>query len=365
MFGFDQERWRRVEINHRKWWTGELGRPLIQVRLGGKDPRREAPKVLPRVVSLGYDEHVCPEDVVDAWDYDLCSTEFLGDAIPFACPMYGSSAMAVFIGTRCDVSENTIWHHPWNEQDVRKMRIDYVLDHPSYIWIKQMYQAAADKWQGGAQLGITNLGGIYDILTMIMPPQKLIMEMIDNPEEVKRLAREAHEVWWQYFNELNGMLMRGNRAYADFWIPIMCDKPTFLLQSDFCCMVGLHMFDEFIKPELAASCAKMGGAMFHLDGPGALKHLDSLLEIPELKAIQWIPGAGAPDVTQWPEIFAKIRRAGKLIHLVGSGAMHDLDVVAEQLGSAEGLVYLAEGQIGQKNQFCEWLAKYGISPNGI
>ncbi len=26
---------------------------------------------------------------------------------------------------------------------------------------------------------------------------------------------------------------------------------------------------------------------FHLDGPGALKHLDALLELDELDAVQW------------------------------------------------------------------------------
>jgi hypothetical protein len=32
-------------------------------------------------------------------------------------------------------------------------------------------------------------------------------------------------------------------------------------------------------------------SLFHLDGPGALKHLDSLLELDALDGIQWVSGA--------------------------------------------------------------------------
>ena len=61
------------------------------------------------------------------------------------------------------------------------------------------------------------------------------------------------------------------------------------------------MFDES-KPELAASCRRLKNAFYHLDGLGQLPHLKSLLSIPELKGIQWVPGDGQPDVTEWPAV---------------------------------------------------------------
>ena len=38
-----------------------------------------------------------------------------------------------------------------------------------------------------------------------------------------------------------------------------------------------------------------------VNGQGQLAHLDSLLEIESIKGIQWVPGAGAPDVQHWPD----------------------------------------------------------------
>ena len=38
---FSTKRWNKVRDNARKWWSGELGRPLIQVGLTGRDPVRK------------------------------------------------------------------------------------------------------------------------------------------------------------------------------------------------------------------------------------------------------------------------------------------------------------------------------------
>lgn len=55
--------------------------------------------------------------------------------------------------------------------------------------------------------------------------------------------------------------------------------------------------------------------IYHLDGPEALVHLDSLLSIPDLKAIEWVPGAGNAPMSQWTELLQKIQNAGKLLSI--------------------------------------------------
>jgi hypothetical protein len=102
------------------------------------------------------------------------------------------------------------------------------------------------------------------------------------------------------------------------------------------------MFDEFVKPELVASCRRLTNSFYHLDGRGQLPHLDSLLAIPELKGIQWVPGAGAPGFQHWPEVYRRIRKAGKFIQMWDQMAV--LDVLAEQLGSAEGIVFMTSAK---------------------
>ncbi len=56
----------------------------------------------------------------------------------------------------------------------------------------------------------------------------------------------------------------------------------------------------------------MTHTVFHVDGKGMLRHLDRLLAIPEIQAIQWVQGVGddAP-ILQWLHVIKKIRAAGK------------------------------------------------------
>ncbi|MGE5224846.1 MAG: hypothetical protein ACM3PY_20620, partial [Omnitrophica WOR_2 bacterium] len=53
----------------------------------------------------------------------------------------------------------------------------------------------------------------------------------------------------------------------------------------------------------------------HLDGPGALRHMDSILSIPELHALQWVPGTGNEVFERWIWVYQKAQKAGKGIQV--------------------------------------------------
>jgi 5-methyltetrahydrofolate--homocysteine methyltransferase len=127
-------------------------------------------------------------------------------------------------------------------------------------------------------------------------------------------------------------------------------------------MIGPDMFDEFVKPELQASCDKLENAFYHLDGPGELPHLDSLLEIQSLKGVQWIPGAGAADNTQWADVYRKISDAGKKLQLFSAHSekpFEDVfDAVADQIGRADNIVYMIDEDIKERDRVEKFLARF-------
>ena len=83
-----------------------------------------------------------------------------------------------------------------------------------------------------------------------------------------------------------------------------------------------------------------------------------MLSIDALKGVQWIPGAGQPDFTHWPEVYRKIRDAGKRIQFVGD--IRTFEAIAEQLGSAEGLVFMGSANIGDKAEVLDFLRRYDV-----
>ena len=80
-------------------------------------------------------------------------------------------------------------------------------------------------------------------------------------------------------------------------------------------MISPQMFEEFVVPDLAGVCRRLGRVFYHLDGVGQLPHLDALLNMPELAGIQWVPGEGSPPPEEWMDVLKRIRDGGKLCQL--------------------------------------------------
>lgn len=82
---------------------------------------------------------------------------------------------------------------------------------------------------------------------------------------------------------------------------------------DFSCFISKENFEDYVIPGLEVELDKLQASIYHLDGPGALRHLDRLLELEKLNGIQWVQGAGAPPAREWIQVYKKIQKAGKCI----------------------------------------------------
>lgn len=348
---FDVQRWERVKVDSSTWWRGELDRPLVQFTTGGRDPGRPEPAIPHYDFMAFYDLSVSAEDIIDRWDYNFSCMHFLGDAFPSLFPNFGPGVVAAFLGAELQTSIDgcTVWFQPKEDMDIRDLHFSYDPDNIWLLRVKDICRAAAHRWRGNVQVMMTDLGGNLDLISTFRPSEKLLYDLYDYPEDVKRLTWEAHELWWRYFEEINEVLRPSNPGYIG-WAPIFSETPSYILQCDFSYMISPAMFDEFVKPELEATCKRLSNTFYHMDGPGQLSHLDSLLSISELKGIQWVPGAGAPDCKHWPEVYRKIRDAGKLVQLYGEPDL--LDTVVGQLGSAEGLILTGRGGDQKEIQSC-------------
>ena len=91
-------------------------------------------------------------------------------------------------------------------------------------------------------------------------------------------------------------------------------------------MIGNAMFRQFVLPTLERDVQRLTNVIYHLDGIGELNHLDTILQIRGLRAVQWVFGEGQPGTPHWTDVYEKIRRAGKRLWLTG-GAEDILETV--------------------------------------
>ena len=362
---FTSERWAAVRANYCRWWAGELGRPLFFLTSNDADPGRPEPDLPNEGFTAFHSLDVPAQAIVDRWDWNLSRNRYLADAFPAVWPNFGPGVLAAMIGGRLHATpkSETVWFEPQAQQEIAE--IDFAWD-PDNVWVRRIVdieRAAMERWEGLVQVAMTDLGGNLDVLSTFRPGKQLLCDLVDHPDEVKRLTWREHEMWWRAFDHLDSFLRPTNPGYTA-WTPIYSESPYYMLQCDFCYMISPDMFDEFVKPELAASCRRLGNPFYHLDGPGELPHLDSLLSIPELKGIQWVPGAGQPDIDHWPGVYERIIAAGKLAQ-IWHGRAEDgrwfVDVLAERVGSADGFIVF--GSVGRDDEpeVMQMLERYGAA----
>lgn len=358
---FSPERWERVKQNARLWWEGRLGRPLIQVYCSGHDPGRPEPKLPAKIATSHYDFSVSPEAIVDRWEYDLSSTSYLGDAFPEIIPNFGPGILAAFLGAHVENTEDTTWFRPPESRPITDLDLSYHADNTWLQRVKSILHAAANRFEGRVQVGMTDLGGVLDVLATFRPSEALLLDLYDHPADVERLTWRIHDLWWRAFNDLDDVVRSCNPGYT-CWTPLFSETPYYMLQCDMCYMISPSMFDRFVKPELAASCARLGHAFYHLDGPGQLPHVESLLTIADLKGVQYVPTFQARDATHYPDLYRSLHRAGKRIQIFdiySNLGLDLLDVLARQIGTGDSLAIIARTGAGDMDRIRRFLRDHG------
>jgi 5-methyltetrahydrofolate--homocysteine methyltransferase len=278
-------------------------------------------------------------------------------------PNFGPGVLAAFMGAELVNGADTVWFHPYKVKELVQIELAY---DPENYWLKRVKDvctAAVERWDGLVQVGMTDLGANLDTLSAYRPSELLFYDLYDHPDLVKQKLWDCHRLWHRHFNAIHHVLKPKNPGYSS-WEGFYCSKPFYMLQCDFSYMIGPEMFVEFVRPEIEESCRKLGNSFYHLDGPGALKHLDALLDISELDGIQWVPGAGQAEPSAWIDVHKKILNAGKKLHLINIDSPYFdcelADRTLSSLGGGRNVILFVSAAPSQEKDVLDLLKKYTV-----
>jgi len=142
-------------------------------------------------------------------------------------------------------------------------------------------------------------------------------------------------------------------AWVGDWMGLFAQGDHDIVQCDFAALISPRHFEEFCLPDIQRQCRMLDASIFHLDGPDALRHLDALLKIKELDAIQWVPGAGKPPAIGWLPMLRKVQAAGKSLYITSPAA--DVAGILAEL-SPRGLMIVIDDvfeSLDEANRFIE------------
>jgi 5-methyltetrahydrofolate--homocysteine methyltransferase len=263
--------------------------------------------------------------------HQFAGTFYAGEAFPLTIGNLGPGVIAGCMGNGFALGEETVWFDTdpfltdWSKLE------DLHLDESSFMWKKltSMTKVFSERSQGDYIVGISDLGGNFDILAALRGTQNLLLDLVDHKDEVKQAITKIDTVWMEAFTKLSVIIGAHSKGYSS-WMPLWSPASWYPLQCDFSAMISPAMFEEFVVPSLAREADFLDNAIFHLDGPGALPHLDMILEIPGIHGIQWTPGAKIQhnnDIAkkdeydlanpEWFPMYRKIQDRGKYLILLG------------------------------------------------
>lgn len=297
------------------WWNGhDIGRAAAQFTVKRQTAHEEL-EALPE--PEGWITHYSWQDL----DYRVnlarrasLYVDHIAESVPHAAAGdLGPGCLSLYLGCTGVEMPGTVWFEHCIT-DPAEARFD--LDRDNFYWNFSLnaYRTTKPEATGRFLQQFPDLIEGLDTLAAMRGSMELLTDLLDRPDWVHSCLRQITDRYFYCYDVLYDIIrddMGGSVFWA--WGPGRMTK----LQCDFSAMISPALFAEFMGPVLTEMTERIPYNMYHLDGPEAICHLETLLSIPGLQMIQWTPGAGEPftDDPKWFPLYRRVLDAGKKLFL--------------------------------------------------
>ncbi|HHW00281.1 MAG TPA: trimethylamine corrinoid protein 2 [Clostridiaceae bacterium] len=314
-----KDNWQETRQRMNAWWKGEsMDRPMMRIVAR----RKEAVEPLEEVEPYANMEEkwLHPGKTVANYMNYCRQHAFLAEGFPHFKIFMGPGAMAAYLGCKPIFGEDSVWFEKFVDDWGNNPKLDFDEDS---VWFKRHYESIKEACRligGDVFVDIPDIVENLDILASMRGAENLCFDIMDNPEIVKKLVEDLDNLYFEYYDRFYDLVKTptGESTYNGFHI--WSEGKVAKLQCDFSAIISEEQYREFVQNSIKKQCMKLDNSLYHLDGVDAIRHLDAILEIDELDALQWTPGAGKADglSEEWYPIYDKVRSAGKSLWILVS-----------------------------------------------
>jgi hypothetical protein len=325
------------------------------------------------------DKYQNAERIVARYRYFCEHHEFLGESYPNLNIDFGPGSLAAYLGCDIGFSPDTVWFIPCLEDwdDVPAFCFD-----PESKWFKKhlaLARECAELVGDDILVNMPDLMENIDTLASLRGTQELMCDLIEDEDTIHARVDQITALYYSYYNAFHDVIQDadGGNSYTVFqvWGP----GRTVKLQCDCSAMISAQAFRSYIQPSLIEQAKHADNVLYHLDGKDCIRHLDALMEIDGIDALQWTSGDAGPDGTlpDWDIIYDKAIAAGKSIwvkvysggfddwirnvdRLVQKYGSHSLYLMFPEMSLTQGktlIAYAEEHWSDVKGSYCEKLGR--------
>lgn len=251
---------------------------------------------------------------IEALDAAIAGEPAFGDNVPSWFPNLGPDIAAAPWGSQLAFARDTSWAHPIGETLAEVDLSSPDFQAPMWRAIEDFLDLCLERGEGKWLTGYTDLHLGADLLVSLIGPENLCLEFADDREAVAAaLSTALPHCLAMLQSQQDRVLARQPVTFS--WMAAPVRGRMHIPSCDFCCLISEADFQEVILPGIVQETKACDRSIFHLDGPRALRHLESLLAVDTIHGIQWVYGAGAGPALRWREVYERIQAAGRCMQV--------------------------------------------------
>lgn len=341
----------------RRWWNGENEKVLICFTTLKERNFLNLNEI------WKYENELPDFDVyVDCQIKNCRKFQYYGVSYPALPHQWGfrgtPMVMSAYLDCPVIFSQETVWFDRFidNWKDVK---IEF---NPENFWViasKKLIEKQIEKLNEDFLICMPDFGDALTCFSLARGVENLLIDIIETPDLILEKIDEFLTSWikaHQYFYNIYIKKCKGDASWL-IWAP----GKTYACQSDFSTMISPKLFEKFVVYELDKLKDYLEYIIWHLDGPQEIKHLDILLSLPYIKAIQITPGAGKPPCSSslWLPNIKKIIEKGKSV-IVYANNKEEFETIIKNFPSGRILISCGTLNLKEKKdiEFFNELEKY-------
>jgi len=351
------------------FWTGELEEmPLLWVTVSNAKPGTPPP-------APPTDEGVWtdPDYLLSKAEYDLSHSYYAGDALPVHHPWLGPDQFACWLGADMTIvpADNTAWVRPF--VDNWSVLPQFSMD-PENRWWKLYLCLVRDSVEAGKGKWVTAYPDLHtgiDGLAALRGVENLMIDLVTQPEMIQRAMSRMTQLWKEIVDTVSEIVLPAGQGTSNWTMGWSRGRFLCVGHNDFTCMISTEMFDRFCLEDNIECCNHVDRTIYHLDGPGAIRHVPRLCEIEKLDCVQWIQGAGKPLPSAWLDLLKRIQDAGKTVQLYYGGAhggdadfKSEIEVLCRELDYRRLFIWIAATSVDQADLIVEHARRACLEKDG-
>ena len=316
-------------------------------------------------------EPCAPADIETRWvdpeyrarkaEYELSRTYFGGEAFPHYDTQIGPGSLAVYLGSEPQFAEGTVWFDPCVHAPENHPELKFDPEQPRFLQHLELIKRGVEISDGRFLVGMPDLIENIDVLASLRGSEQLLEDLIDRPDFVTERLEQINRAYFEAFDAIREIIRDDCDWQLFSAFGALGPGRAAKVQCDAAAMISPTMFRRFVVPAMRRQCAWLDFSLFHLDGEDSLCHLDALLEMPELTAIEWTPvfcwageGGGHP---KWYDLYRRILAAGKGVQAISVGADQVIPLL-DAVGGAGMYITTGASSESEARQLAEKVEAY-------